>query len=226
MASTLLLWDIDGTILHSGGAGIRAIDLSLQQDMGIDGDTAGIAWAGRTDRWITGQVFAKHGIPLTEANATRFIDGYLNRVTAELTRSGHVLPGVEALLRTGHARPDVAQGLLTGNLERGARVKLGHFGLWEYFAFGAFADDSEDRNELGPHALRRATAVTGVTFEPSRVWIIGDTPHDIACGKVIGARTLAVATGHHTREELAAFEPTAIMDDLSDEAAFWALVTA
>ncbi len=221
MASTLLLWDIDGTILHSGGAGIRAIEGSLREDMGIDGDTAGIAWAGRTDRWITEQVFAKHRIPLTPENATRFIDGYLARVPAELSRSAHVLPGVEALLQTARSRPDVAQGLLTGNLQRGARVKLGHFGLWDYFAFGAFADDSMDRNELGPHALRRATDHTGVTFAPEHVWIIGDTPHDIACGKIIGARTLAVATGHHSREELGAHHPTAVVDDLADEGAFW-----
>ena len=121
-------------------------------------------------------------------------------------------------------RIGVQQALLTGNVQRGARTKLSHHGLWGFFPFGAFADDSEHRNDLGPHALRRAREHTGVDFPPDRVWIIGDTPHDIACGRVIGAKTLAVATGSHPVEALAAHQPTAVLADLSDPAAFWRLI--
>jgi phosphoglycolate phosphatase-like HAD superfamily hydrolase len=101
---------------------------------------------------------------------------------------------------------------------------LRHHGLWHHFPFGAFADDSERRNDLGPHALRRAREHHGVEFAPKNVWIIGDTPHDIACGKVIGARTLAVATGDYGADELAAHAPCALLTDLTDHAAFWAAV--
>ena len=131
-----------------------------------------------------------------------------------------------ALLATAGARPDVAQGLLTGNVERGARTKLSHHDLWDHFPFGAFADDSEFRNELGPHALRRAHAHTGVHFPPTRTWIIGDTPHDIACARVIGANVIAVATGTHTAAELAAHSPDALLADLADAAAFWNIITS
>ena len=110
--------------------------------------------------------------------------------------------------------------LLTGNVERGARIKLGHHGLSHFFKFGAFADDSQWRNELGPVALRRARELHGVEFTPERVFVIGDTPHDIACGKVIGARTIAVATGQYSLEELNAHTPHAAFSDLSDTAAF------
>jgi phosphoglycolate phosphatase-like HAD superfamily hydrolase len=108
------------------------------------------------------------------------------------------------------------QGLLTGNMRRGAQVKLSHHGLWEFFGFGAFADDSEHRNELGPHAVRRALECHGIDFAPGRVWVIGDTPHDIACGKIIGARTLAVATGGATLDQLRAHKPTAALETLAD----------
>lgn len=225
MTPTLLLWDIDGTLLHSGGSGLRALEISLREDLGITGDLSDIDWAGRTDRWITTRVFEKFSIPNTAANADRFINGYLSRLPAELDRSAHILPGITALLDAARDHPTIHQGLLTGNLQRGARVKLGHFALWDYFPFGAFADDSPDRNDLGPHALARATAVTGHNFDLSRVWIIGDTPHDIACARAIGARALAVATGHHTLAQLAAHAPDALLDNLADRDAFWSLLT-
>ena len=109
-----------------------------------------------------------------------------------------------------------AQGLLTGNMRRGAEVKLSHHGLWERFEFGAFADDSEHRNELGPHAVRRALERHGIDFAAGHVWVIGDTPHDIACGKVIGARTLAVGTGGATLDQLRIHQPTAAVENLAD----------
>ncbi|MEY2561067.1 MAG: phosphoglycolate phosphatase, partial [Verrucomicrobiota bacterium] len=112
--------------------------------------------------------------------------------------------------------PNTTLGLLTGNLERGAKLKLEQYELWQFFAFGAFADDHHDRNELGAFAISRAFEETGMNFSGSQVDVIGDTGHDIACGKAFGARTIAVATGSWTREQLAAHKPDFLFDDLSN----------
>jgi phosphoglycolate phosphatase-like HAD superfamily hydrolase len=217
----LLLWDIDGTLLASGGSGMRALRIALGNVFAVDGSLDDIDWSGRTDRFILRQILEKFSLPTTSENFDRLLDGYINLLPEELNRSARILPGVKALLDTAAARADVSQGLLTGNIDRGAKAKLIHHGLWDYFPFGAFANDSELRNDLGPFAMRRATAHTGVTFAPEQVWIIGDTPHDIECGKVIGARTLAVATGRHPIEELIGHAPTAAFKDLADAELFW-----
>ena len=222
---TLLLWDIDGTLIDSGGAGMRALGLALKTVFDLDGSLADIEFAGRTDRWIIRQIFNKFGISPTEENFTRCFDGYAKVLPTELALPGaRVLTGVRPLLAAAAARNDITQGLLTGNIRRGAEVKLGFHGLWSFFSFGAFADDGEQRNELGPHALRRAHAHAGTPFATERVWVIGDTPHDIACGKIIGARTLAVATGASSFAALAAAEPTALLRDLSDQEAFFRII--
>jgi phosphoglycolate phosphatase-like HAD superfamily hydrolase len=223
---SLFLWDIDGTLISSGGAGMRALQTALKTTFAIDGSLADIAFAGRTDRWIMRRVFAKFGLAATEENFARYFEAYLAALPAELANpNARVLPGVAALLSAAAARGDVVQGLLTGNVRRGAEIKLGFHGLWHHFPFGAFADDSELRNELGPHALRRARAHAGVDFDPDRVWVIGDTPHDIECGRAIGARTLALATGSHSVAELSAHHPTAVLENLRDAAAFWKIVS-
>ncbi len=219
---TLLLWDIDGTLISSGGAGLSALEHALSDVFGVNGSLEDIDFAGRTDRWIVRQVFEKYALPATEENFTRYLDGYIAALPRQLTNPGaRVLPGVREVLAAVAARPGVAQGLLTGNLVRGARAKLTHHGLWDYFPFGAFADDGELRNDLGPHALRRAREHHGVAFAPDDVWIIGDTPHDIACGKIIGARTLAVTTGYYSAAELAAHAPDAVLPDLADSGKFF-----
>ena len=221
----LLLWDIDGTLIASGGAGMRALEAALKQVFGIDGSLADIDFAGRTDTWIMRAVFQKFALPATPEAFERFFSGYVAALPRELDNpQARVLPGVRDLLAAAAARGDIAQGLLTGNRRHGAQVKLAHHGLWEHFAFGAFADDSEQRNELGPHALRRAREHHGVAFSGDRTWVIGDTPHDIACGRVIGARTLAVGTGGSTVEQLRAHAPDAVLPDLADAAAFWKLL--
>jgi phosphoglycolate phosphatase-like HAD superfamily hydrolase len=218
---TLLLWDIDGTLTLSGGAGMRALQAALRREFGIDRPLDDVDYAGRTDRWIVRQILGKTALPDNEANLTRFINAYLAELPGALQNPGtRILPGVSTALANLAGRPHVTQALLTGNVERGARIKLGHHGLSDYFPFGAFADDSESRNDLGPVALRRARERLGVEFPPENVFVIGDTPHDIACGKVIGARTIAVATGRYSVDELRAHAPSAIFPDLSDTAAF------
>ncbi len=225
--TTLILWDIDGTLINSGGAGMRALQKSLPKAFGINGLIDDIEFSGRTDRWIVRQIFAKFSLPATEDNFARYLDAYVAALPDELANPGaEVLPGVRRLLDEAASRPGVAQGLLTGNVRRGAEAKLGFHGLWDYFPFGAFADDSEVRDHLGPFALRRARERHGVDFPPERVWIVGDTPHDIACARAIGARSLAVATGRHPADELAAERPSALVPDFRDSAGFWRIVGA
>ena len=213
----LLLWDIDGTLIASGGTGMRALTIALRHVFAIDGSLADIDFAGRTDRWIMREVFRKFGLDATEENFTRYFDAYIAALPESLANpNARVLPGVREILRAAETHGGIAQGLLTGNMQRGAQVKLAYHGLWDYFAFGAFADDSEHRNDLGPHAVRRALERHGVDFAGEKVWVIGDTPHDIACGKCIGARTLGVATGSSTVDQLRAHSPTTVLENLAD----------
>jgi phosphoglycolate phosphatase len=218
----LILWDIDGTILHSTGAGVTALQEGLGTAFGISGTFEGIEFAGRTDKLIIRDIFSRYSVEYTPVNFERYIDAYIAALPRSLVEcKARVLPGVADLLGSAAGRPDVAQGLLTGNVRRGAQAKLGHHGLWEMFPVGAFADDGEHRAELGPHALRRARGHWGVEFPPERVWIVGDTPHDISCARAFGARVLAVATGGSKVPELAAHSPDAVLEDLRDPAAFW-----
>jgi phosphoglycolate phosphatase len=227
MPKTLILWDIDGTILHSGGAGMKALEASLHDVFGVSGSLVGIDFAGRTDPWIIRQIFARFGIEHSSDNLARYIDGYIGILPSVLAKSNaRILPGVAKILGQAAEHPGVVQGLLTGNLRRGAETKLGFHGLWGFFPIGAFADDSETRNELGPHALRRAKGHWGLDFPPERVWIVGDTPHDIACARAVGARSMAVATGSSKAAELAGHEPDVVLESLDDTDAFWRAIGA
>jgi phosphoglycolate phosphatase-like HAD superfamily hydrolase len=206
---------------------MRALEEALQDVFGLSGSFAGIEFAGRTDPWIIRQIFARFGIEDSKANFSRYVDGYIALLPGILARSrARILPGVEEILSQAAVHPGVVQGLLTGNLRRGAETKLGFHGLWHYFPIGAFADDSEVRNELGPHALRRARGHWGLDFPAERVWVVGDTPHDIACARAVGARALAVATGASKAPELAGHEPDAVLESLGDTGAFWRAVGA
>jgi phosphoglycolate phosphatase-like HAD superfamily hydrolase len=223
--SLLLLWDIDGTVLSSGGAGMKALRRALFHAFDGQAFPEGVEFAGRTDRWIMRQIFARCSIPANEDNFSRLTEEYIRILPAEMANPGaRVLEGVEALLEEAPKRGNVAQGLLTGNLRRGAEIKLGHHGLWHHFPFGAFADDSEFRDELGPFGIRRARERHRIDFPPERVWIIGDTPHDIGCARAIGAKSLAVATGSHTVSELAEHRPNAVLGDLTDSEKFWSII--
>ena len=227
MKKLLILWDIDGTILHSAGAGTRALQAALRDVFGIEGSLDGIDFAGSTDRRIIRQIFSRFSVEFSQGNLGRYLDGYIAALPAALGAGGaRVLPGVREILAQAAARPEVAQGLLTGNVRLGAQAKLAHHGLWHFFPVGAFADDGELRSELGPHALRRARGHWGADFPPERVWIVGDTPHDIACARAFGARVLAVATGGSGLAELAAHKPDAVLGDLADLAAFWEAIGA
>ena len=227
MQKTLILWDIDGTILHSTGAGMRALQRALGEVFGISGSFEGIEFAGRTDPLIMRQILVRYGIEASKENIIRFTDGYIRVLPGVLGESdSRILPGAEELIREAASHTQVVQGLLTGNFRRGAQVKLGHHGLWDYFPIGAFADDSEVRNDLGPFALERARSHWGTEFSEQSVWIVGGTPHDIACARAFGGRVLAVATGKSKSSELRGHGPDAVLEDLADTRAFWSVLRA
>jgi phosphoglycolate phosphatase-like HAD superfamily hydrolase len=226
---TLLLWDIDGTILHSGSAGEAALKDSMREKFGLPPDLTGIELAGRTDKLIAMNVLKKFGLPTTLENVTLFVDGYLESLAKQLPErraQGYIFAGVVEILEAVRNRPDLAQGLLTGNVEAGARLKLEQYDVHHYFAFGGFADDHHDRNALPPFAKSRAEQYHGVEFPPERIFVIGDTSHDIACGQAIGAKTIGVATGNYSVQDLLNAGATASFADFSDTAAFFAVVDA
>ena len=213
----LILWDIDGTLVNTGSAGQRALVRATIECFGGDGNMSGVEIAGRTDRAIGHQIMEKYGKPPTAENVDAFLDRYVALLPEELPKgNGRVLPGVRQLLEDLARQRDKTLGLLTGNLERGARLKLGHYDLWQFFPFGAFADDHHDRNALGPCALSRAVAHASFNFRPEQVDVVGDTGHDIVCGKAFGARTIAVATGSWSRQRLAEHKPDFLFDDLAN----------
>lgn len=213
----LLLFDIDGTLIHSAGAGVQSLRYTLAERFGIEDDLADIEIAGMTDSGIVMSILNKHAIPATNDNIAAFLDTYVHFLSLELPRRvGQLLPGVLELLEKLTTRPHLVLALLTGNVSRGAQLKLEHYGVWHFFEFGAFADDHHDRNQLGSFARSRAREKHGYEFRADQIDVIGDTPRDIACGKAFGARTVAIATGSWPRQQLAAHHPDFLFDDLSN----------
>ena len=213
----LLLWDIDATLITTGGAGDQALKRVVKERFGVDDKFYDIEIAGRTDAGIATSILRKYQVEPTSTNISEFLEGYLTNLAELLPQiDGHIMPGVVEILERMHARPDRVLALLTGNLRRGAKLKLQRYGLWDYFEFGAFADDHADRNELGAFARARAKEKHSADFAVAQIDVIGDTGHDIACGKIFGARTIAVATGTWSRERLAEHDPDFLFDDLSD----------
>ncbi len=226
MRESLILWDIDGTLVSMDRAGERALLAAIrelyQRDLGAK---LPMDLRGRTDTSIARDLLAHLGVTGGPEEEKRLLAAYLSHMPATMPAGkARVLAGIREALEAVHAHPEIHQALLTGNLEAGAKLKLSFLDLWKYFEFGAFADDSHIRDELGPFALRRAKEKLGITFPPERVYIIGDTPHDIACGKAIGAKTIAVATGAFTVEQLAALNPTHTFADFSDTQALMDVV--
>jgi phosphoglycolate phosphatase-like HAD superfamily hydrolase len=226
----LILFDIDGTLVLTGGAGMRALNHVFAHHFGIDDALAGVKLAGRTDRAIVEDVLARHDRLdiLNDGAFPHFCDAYFERLATEMTLDvpgKYVLPGVRPLLDALAQQDDVELALLTGNLERGARVKLEYFDLWRYFAWGAFGGDTTDRNTLLPVALEQARS-RGITPRIEQVFVIGDTPHDVACARSGGAVAVGVATGPYSVEELRACGADAVVADLSDTAGMVALLTA
>jgi phosphoglycolate phosphatase-like HAD superfamily hydrolase len=218
------LFDIDGTLIHTRGAGMAALREGLREAFGVAEPTDQVAVHGRTDRGITRDLFRHHAINDLPEHWEKFRDAYLRILPGTLAqRPGTVLPGIKSLLEALSRRGDVALGLLTGNTREGARIKLAHYGLDRYFEFGGFGDNHFERDDVAREALAAVMSRLNGTVDLARVWVIGDTPIDVGCGRAIGARTIAVATGNHSREELAAARPDHLAADFSDPTPLFAL---
>jgi phosphoglycolate phosphatase len=216
-SGTVLLFDIDGTLVLTGGAGGRAMTRAFEDLYRVPNAFEGVPFNGRTDAWILSRAAATHGID--DDAIARFKPLYLDYLADELHRPGPrkgVMPGVGPLLDALSRREDVFLALLTGNFERGARLKLEHFDLWRYFSCGAFGDTTHDRNGLLPDALARVVVCGGPQAAPANVVIIGDTPLDVGVAIAGGTRSMAVATGSHTVDELRASGADVVFQDLSD----------
>jgi phosphoglycolate phosphatase-like HAD superfamily hydrolase len=215
----VILFDIDGTLVRTGGAGKAAMESALCEEFGVRLSSEEIPYSGRTDRAIGHDLLAGHDVPPTPANLARLIDGYLARLPAALARfAGVVCPGVGDLLAELRGRSDVVLGLLTGNVRRGAQTKLSHYGLWHHFACGGFGDDHTDRDDVARSAVRSVRQHVGRDVDLSAVWVIGDTPLDVSCARAVGAKAVAVATGWHALDKLAECGPDVLLGDLSDPA--------
>jgi phosphoglycolate phosphatase-like HAD superfamily hydrolase len=216
----LFLFDIDGTLIQTGRAGLRGMNLAFERLYGRRQALDGVPFAGRTDRAIVRQVFERFGYDATDEEIARLRDAYCEDLSTEILRpvadpSG-ILPGVERLLDRLARSGAPPLGLLTGNFARGAAIKLGHFGLHERFAFGAFGDDHVDRRDLVPVALAAARRAGIDVQTPARVIVIGDTPLDVECAHAHGARAVAVATGPFSAGELESAGADLTLDTLED----------
>src|SRR5215471_153149 len=220
----LILFDIDGTLVLTGRAGMRAMNRACEETVGHGNALDGVAVAGRTDWIILHDVMANHGLSLDAVRLGELRRLYVAHLAREIVLPGEgvkdVMPGIRALLDRLHGRPDVVLGLLTGNFEDGARIKLEHFDLWKYFPVGAFGGDSADRNELVPVALRRARERGIADLPASRVLVVGDTPNDVACAHAVGAVAVAVATGGYSVDQLRETRADYVFKDLTDTEAF------
>jgi phosphoglycolate phosphatase-like HAD superfamily hydrolase len=227
--SKVVLFDIDGTLVLTGGAGMRALNRACEEIMGLPEAMTDVPLAGRTDRIILREVTMKAGRELDDALFSALRGTYVRLLPGEIQRPGRgtkaVLPGVRDLLEVLSARDDVFLGLVTGNFEEGARIKLQYFDLWRYFRCGAFGDDDEDRHALVPIALQRAQGCGVDDPDPRQVFVVGDTPNDVSCALAAGAVPVGVATGNYTAEHLKACGAKWVFDDLSDTKAFMALLS-
>lgn len=224
----LLLFDIDGTLIW-GGPAKDAFCLAMVETFGTVGDIETFSFAGRTDPEIARGLLAGTGMSDEEIERgfPELWDRYLGYLEARLPANPvDILPGVPALLDALAAEPGIAMGLLTGNIIRGAQLKLGSAGLLDHFLMGSYGSDHEERDELPAIALSRARETWGVDFGPQDVLVLGDTPRDVACGKREGLRTLAVATGHHDADSLRATGADHVVENFSDTAAIVALLVA
>ena len=213
-----LLFDIDGTLLHSAGAGQAAMERALEVEFGVTAPTDGISTAGRTDRAITQDLIRLHGLEDSESTHSRFLMAYLRELPRELAgRRGVVFPGVRELLARLSKRNDVRLGLLTGNYRQGAWLKLRHYELAQHFAFGGFGDRHSHRDDVARDALAAAHEHHGAhSLDGHRVWVLGDTPADVQCARAIAARAVAVATGFFSHVALAETAPDHLFEDFSD----------
>jgi len=214
----LVLFDIDGTLIRTGGAGVQAFAKVFATEFDAVDGFEQLKFAGRTDVGLVREFFAVHEIPPTPANFERFFERYVFWLDQMMRHcQGNVCPGVREFLED---LPALSQpplpGLLTGNIRLGAEIKLRHFNLWESFQTGAFADDHEEREQIAAIARDRGSRILQRDLRGAEVLVIGDTPLDISCARAIGAKVLAVATGGYTLPELKQHAPDWAVPNLQE----------
>jgi phosphoglycolate phosphatase-like HAD superfamily hydrolase len=249
----LLLFDVDGTLVLTAGAAVRAMEGAFHEVFGVQGAFDHVPMPGRTDGAILADAFtralpqsriladalAAAGLHPSDGHVERFKASYFARFAEEILKpvptdragpSRHrfkgILPGVRELLDALSARPDIFLGLLTGNYEQGARIKLQYFDLWRYFACGAFGDDAVNRHELVPIAIARSREAGCPALDPRDVIIIGDTPLDVACARAAGISCLAAATGGYSVDDLRAAGADTVFKSLADTDAVVRVLTS
>jgi len=211
-----VLFDIDGTLIEPGGAGRRSVTQAFNTVLSIPDAFAGIAMDGKTDIQIV------HGLPAGERIMFSIVSEYVRNLKKEIKKkTKHLMPGVRELLNALQETDGCWLGLLTGNIQQGARIKLGAFDLNEYFPVGAFGDDHEDRNRLLPVAIENLKKSKGITIDFSDCIVVGDTPLDVQCAKPYGATCIAVATGAQQYDELLQTDADHVLNDLSGAVALF-----
>jgi len=221
---SLILFDVDGTLVDTAGAGKRAMERVFRERLGLAAltpDSAGVRFAGRTDTQILGDLAAANGIVPERfaAELPGLRDSYIDALRREMARPDprrRTMPGIPPLLRALDRRTDAHLGLLTGNLEAGARIKLEPFGLNRFFPGGGFGSDHPDRREVAKRAWIELREITGIAFEPWQVFVVGDTEHDVDCARFNGFHAIAVESAWVSREALEASRPDALFHDLTD----------
>ena len=213
----LVLFDIDGTLVRTGGAGVEAFRRVFAAEFNATDGFEKLKFAGRTDTGLVREFFEYHKIPMTKKNIERFFEHYVFLLDYILEQGApRVCEGALEFIAALRALPSSPMiGLLTGNIRLGAEIKLRHCGIWDIFEMGAFADDSEDRNQIAAAARERGSRLLGKPLRGGEILVIGDTPHDIRCGRFIGAKALAVATGGATLAELKNHQPDWAVENLS-----------
>jgi phosphoglycolate phosphatase len=220
---TILFWDIDGTLLTTGKAGVPAWEAAVREATGKDFQLSSIRVPGLTDFQIAARTFELLGVQPEDGLLERMVTRYEDLLPSTLPlKQGHVLPNVREILEALHVRQDVRSYLLTGNTRRGARAKLTHYDLFKYFPDGAFAEDQGPRASIATRAVELARRNGPVTEK--QIFVIGDTPHDIAAADAITARTIAVATGGYSVDELSAHRPWRVFEQLPPSAGFQELI--
>jgi phosphoglycolate phosphatase len=212
----LVLFDIDGTLVHTGGAGVKAFAKTFATEFSMADHFERLKFAGRTDYSLVREFFGFNHIAPTSENFERFFDRYVFWLDHILRDSETELcPGVWEFIRELQALPQPPLlGLLTGNIRLGAEIKLRHFNLWDVFQTGGFANDHEDRDQIAAVARQRGSRILGQELRGDQVLVIGDTPLDIRCARAIGAKALAVATGGAKLEDLRMHQPDWAVPDL------------
>jgi len=217
-----VLFDIDGTLIEPGGAGRRSVTQAFNTVLSIPDAFAGIAMDGKTDIQIIKEGLCVHGLPAGERIMFSIVSEYVRNLKKEIKKkTKHLMPGVRELLNALQETDGCWLGLLTGNIQQGARIKLGAFDLNEYFPVGAFGDDHEDRNRLLPVAIENLKKSKGITIDFSDCIVVGDTPLDVQCAKPYGATCIAVATGAQQYDELLQTDADHVLNDLSGAVALF-----